>query len=328
MGRPEKISKRGGPREALLFSANAMENSRSPSIVPVCPDCRAALRWEKESIRCTQCSSEFTYENGFPDLIVGGRFEDESDPERTAYETLTNEDLSRNYLLPVFRSLFEGRPNPRLLSLGCGVGMDVDILTESGFDVYGIDCGNRTEAWPKRSHCDRLFLANGKHLPFEDQSFDMVYCGCVFPHVGVEGDSNVMRPDGWGQRSRIAAEMTRVLKPGGRILVSSPNRWFPLDLFHGRDANNTLPRWNPPTSQFLLSAGDYRQLFGSAGCNRFRALPVSGYWGFLRMKRTFRGKVLAFPVESIFRAVSTRPGSILRTSCVNPWLVMLCQKGV
>jgi SAM-dependent methyltransferase len=304
-----------------------MQAQLSPTVVPVCPHCRGKLLFTGQEISCTSCEAKFQFENGFPDLIVGGRFDDEDDPERTAYETQTNEDLTRNYFLPVFSDLFKGRKAPRLLSLGCGVGMDVDLLTNAGFDVYGIDCGNRTNAWPHRRHRDRLYLANGKHLPFDDQTFDMVYCGCVFPHVGVEGDSNIVRPDGWEERCKIASEMTRVLKPGGRILVSSPNRWFPFDLFHGRDAGNPWPRFNPPTSRFLLSAGDYRTMFQRAGCNRFTPMPVQGYWGFLRMKQSWKGRLLAMPVETVFRAVSTPVGSILRTSPINPWLVMLCQKG-
>lgn len=297
-------------------------------IVPVCPVCRGNLDWRAESIGCNGCGAEYTYEQGFPDLIVGGRFDDADDAERTAYETQTNEDLTRNYFLPVFKNLLREKPKPKLLSLGCGVGMDVDMLAAAGFDVYGIDCGNRSNAWPRRQHRDRLYLANGKNLPFADGSFDMVYCGCVFPHVGVEGDSNIVRADGWEERARIASEMTRVLKPGGRVLVSSPNRWFPLDLFHGRDPQNPYPRWNSPTSRFLLSSGDYRRLFGAAGCNTFRPMPVQGYWGFLRMKRTWKGRMMAFPVEMIFRLVSTEPGAILRPSPINPWLVMLCGKGV
>lgn len=296
-------------------------------LVPVCPQCHGVLDWSPAEITCTACRASYGYEAGFPDLIVGGRFDDEDDAERTAYETETNEDLTKNYFLPVFQQLLQKHAGARLLSLGCGVGMDIDLLSAAGFDVYGIDCGNRSNAWPKRQQRDRLYLANGKHLPFEDQSFDLVYCGCVFPHVGVEGDSNIVRPDGWQERSRIAHEMTRVLKPGGKVLVSSPNRWFPLDLFHGRDCSNPYPRWNPPTSRFLLSAGDYRRLFGDAGCNSFHPMPVQGYWGFLRMKKSAKGRLMAWPIETVFRLVSTQAGSILRTSPINPWLVMLCQKG-
>jgi SAM-dependent methyltransferase len=293
---------------------------------PVCPLCQGELDWAEATIACTRCGAAFRYENGTPDLVRGGRFDDDDDPARTEYEVLTNVNLTQNYWLPVFRRMFPEPSSARLLSLGCGVGVDIDMLAEAGFDIVGIDCGNRSRDWPKRTHRDRLFLANGKHLPFEDGWFDLVYCGCVFPHVGVVGDSNRVAPNYREERLGIAREMTRVLRPGGRVLVSSPNRWFPLDLFHGRDPSQPYPRWNPPTSPFLLSAGDYRRLFGQAGCNRFQPMPVKGYWGFLRMKRHWKGKLMAWPVETVFDVVSRDAFAWLRPSPINPWLVMLGEK--
>jgi SAM-dependent methyltransferase len=261
--------------------------------------------------------------NGFADLIVGGRFDDEADDARSSYETTSNEYLTQNYLLPTFRRRLAGISKPRILSLGCGVGIDVDLLTEEGWDMAGIDCGNRTAEWPARHHRERLYLANGKALPFEDQTFDLVYCGCVFPHVGVDGDSNRVLPNYHQERLQIATEMTRVLKPGGSIMVSSPNRAFPLDLFHGRSETQPLPRWNPPTSRFLLSAGDYRSLFTEAGCSQFELQPVNGYWGFLRKGQNWKGRMITWPVRTVFNLVSTDALKFLRGSVINPWLVMM-----
>lgn len=297
----------------------------TPAIRLVCPMCHGELIWSRTQIGCSRCNAEYSYENGIPDLIRGGRFDDEDDAERTAYETLTNDYLTSNYWLPVFQRLFP-KPGARLLSLGCGAGIDVDKLAAAGFNIAGIDCGNRSKAWPSRQHPERLCLANGRHLPYADQTFDLVYCGCVFPHVGVEGDSNRVTPRYWQDRLEIAREMTRVLRPGGKVLVSSPNRWFPLDLFHGRNPAQPYPRWNPPTSRFLLSAGDYRRLFGEAGCNRFEALPVRGYWGFLRMKQHCKGRLFAFPVETLFSLVSHSAFAWLRPSPLNPWIVILGEK--
>ena len=295
-------------------------------IRPVCPSCRGELVFSPEQILCVSCGASFSYSDGFPDLILGGRFADEDDEQRTAYETLTLTYLTENYLRPTLRRMFADTRNVKVLSLGCGVGIDIDILQKDCFDIVGIDCGNRSKDWHNRQCRDRLYLANAKHLPFENNAFNLVYCSCVFPHIGVEGDSNRVLPNYWQERLSVASEMTRVLRPGGSIIVSSPNRLFPLDLFHGRNASNPYPRWNPRSSPFLLSATDYRKLFRAAGCCAFQALPVIGYWGFLRMKQTWKGRLLATPVEAIFRAVSTSALGFLRTSPVNPWLVMLMQR--
>jgi SAM-dependent methyltransferase len=292
----------------------------------VCPLCHRDLHFSADRIICDGCETPFEYRDGFPDLIVGGRFDDQLGDVQTRYEEQSNEWLARRYLIPTLTRMMAGITRPRVLSLGCGTGVDIDLLAEHGFDIVGIDCGNRSGVWPRRSCRDRLCLANGMHLPFETNSFDAVYCGCVFPHVGVDGDSNRVTADYQEQRAAIAREMGRVLKPGGHALVSSPNRLFPLDIFHGRSPERPYPRLNPPWSPFLLSAADYRRLFAAAGCGSARLLPVKDYWGFIRMKERRAGRMLAFPVETIFSMVSKPAFRALRGSPINPWLVMSAEK--
>jgi len=300
---------------------------RSESAVRlVCPLCNGELQFAAQNITCRRCGGPFEYRDGFPDLIVGGRFDDDLGKAQTLYEEQSNDWLSRRYLIPTLEGLLAGVRRPRVLSLGCGTGVDVDLLADRGFDVVGIDCGNRSGAWPRRTHQDRLCLANGKRLPFETASFDAAYCGCVFPHVGVEGDSNRVTATYREERLTIAREIGRVLRPGGHVMVSSPNRLFPIDIFHGRSPEQPFPRLNPPWNPFLLSAGDYRRMLAQAGCDRTRLLPVKGYWGFIRMKGRFKGRLLAFPIETIFNAVSTEALRALRGSPISPWIVMAARR--
>ncbi len=292
----------------------------------VCPRCHGGLDFGTREILCTSCGAQFEYRDGFADLIVGGRFDDQLGEVQTRYEEQSNEWLAERYLIPTLVGMLAGMTRPRVLSLGCGTGVDIDRLSRRGFDIVGIDCGNRTSVWPRREQRERLCLANGMHLPFETGSFDAVYCGCVFPHVGVDGDSHHVTADYHEQRAAIAREMGRVLKRGGHAIVSSPNRLFPVDLFHGRSPDQPFPRLNPPWSPFLLSAGDYRRLFAAAGCRQSRLLPVKDYWGFIRMKQKRSGRLLAWPVETVFSLVSTPALRMLRGSPISPWLVMAAEK--
>ena len=288
----------------------------------VCPVCHAELEKLDDGLRCQSCDQNYPLENGFPDLIVGGRFDDPDDPDLASYEEECNEDTTRNFWVPTISQLVGSNDQPQVLSMGCGTGVDVDIMVDAGFGAVGVDCGNRTKVWPRRRQHNRLFLANGKNLPLENESFDVAFCGCVFPHVGVVGDSYTVSPTYHQDRLQLAQEMTRVVRPGGKIVVASPNRLFPADLFHGREAGSYKVRPYWPGDPFLLSANDYRDLFLEAGCSEATALPVENYWGFIRAKNSLKGQVFRLPVRTAFWLASREPLRFLRNSPLNPWIVV------
>lgn len=60
--------------------------------------------------------------------------------------------------------------------------------------------------------------ADGRSLPFADDSFDFVHSSAVIEHVGA-----------FEQQVRFLRECTRVARKG--VFVTTPNRWFPVE-FH------------------------------------------------------------------------------------------------
>lgn len=292
----------------------------------VCPTCHAELEKLVDGLRCDTCDQHYPLEGGFPDLIVGGRFDDPDDPELASYEEECNEDTTTNFWVPTIRREVSDQTNPRVLSMGCGTGVDVDIMVDQGFGAVGVDCGNRTKVWPRRKQQDRLFLANGKNLPLQNESFDVAFCGCVFPHVGVVGDSYTVSPTYHEDRLQLAKEMTRVVRPGGKIIVASPNRLFPFDLFHGREEGSYKVRPYWPGDPFLLSAGDYRDLFQEAGCRDAKTLPVENYWGFIRAKNSLKGQIFRLPVRLAFWLASREATKFLRNTPANPWIIVSIEK--
>jgi SAM-dependent methyltransferase len=297
-------------------------------VAVVCPLCRTrTLDRRGGTIVCGACGRKFAIRDGFADLIVGDRFEDRTSDAVLRSEEASSRDTVLNYWIPLFDRLWPGRsPPPRILSVGCGVGVDVDTLASHGFDSVGIDSGSRTRSWTKRREPDRLVMANGAKLPFEDGTFDAVFCGCVYPHVGVVGDSVHVAPTYRTDRLALATEMVRVLKEGGRIFASGANRRCPIDLFHGREPGEYVLRANPPWSSFLLAVGDYRRLFEAAGAVNARALPVHGYWGFLSSRTTRKGRLLSLPVRAVFRLLSNPVLACLRGSIIDPWIVIAAEK--
>jgi SAM-dependent methyltransferase len=291
----------------------------------VCPRCHGTLQVGERSYGCAACGARFPVDSGMPDLIVGDRYDDDTPDCALCNEETTNRDTARRYWSPMLWRVFGRQQGVRILSLGCGVGADVDTLVTLGWDAYGADNGKRASHWrTRRTYPERLFLANGKSMPFPAESFDLIFCGCVFPHVGVIGTTFDTTPDFHEQRCDLVREIARVLKPGGSFIGCNPNRFFPLDIFHGHQAGKPVLRPTMPWHRLLLSKGDYARMFGLYGRFAARALPNANYWSFTNSRRTLKGRLLAAPVQGLFQIVSKI--RVLRASPLNPWLVVQVTK--
>ncbi len=126
----------------------------------------------------------------------------------------------------------ELRAGERVLDVGCGSGTAALVAARRYCQVTGIDyVTSLLDRARMRAAADGLeaeFLeADAQDLPFEDDSFD-----AVLSVYGVQ-----FAPD----QQRAARELTRVTRPGGRIILASP-------LTHGwsGDFFAVHARHNPP----------------------------------------------------------------------------------
>jgi SAM-dependent methyltransferase len=258
---------------------------------------------------CEACGRHFHCASEVWDLLIGERFDDEACECMWCNEEDTGHHLVANYLAPELRRRFPDRDpaSLRVLSIGCGVGSDVEALNELGFAARGIDAGNRSAYWARRKRPHTYFLANAKNLPFADGYFDVVMMGCVLPHIGVGDDTYVTRPGAAAERQQAADEMLRVTASGGALVLSSPNRRCPID---------------------FLSVDDYARLLHlGRATTSVEVLPLRGYWGFYSSSRYLLGRILQIPVRWYFNEFMswqwTKP---LRATALNPWLILYFRK--
>ena len=131
-------------------------------------------------------------------------------------------DHSRQVLADHYAARLRPR---RVMDLGCGAGDSVDLFRalDPGVEWVGVDVEESAEV-SGRTRADAEFVTfDGEHLPFEDASFDLVYCKQVLEHVE--------RPH------ELVREVARVLQPGGSFAGSTSQ----LEAFHSRSIFNWTP---------------------------------------------------------------------------------------
>src|ERR1700737_1383843 len=128
----------------------------------------------------------------------------------------TSKSLKRAEILERYATL----RGSKLLEIGSGFGTNVAVWTLNySIDGYGVEPSTQGfdggHVASKRLLAangidqERIIDAVGEHLPFPDQSFDIVYSANVLEHTN--------EPD------RVLAEAVRVLRPGGILHMEVPN---------------------------------------------------------------------------------------------------------
>lgn len=100
------------------------------------------------------------------------------------------------------------RPGAKLLEIGCGSGRQLEFLRQLGWQVEGLDLDSVAV---KAASARGLTVHSGslKEQNFADRSFDVVVSSHVIEHVHDPVD--------------LLRECRRILRPGGRLVVITPN---------------------------------------------------------------------------------------------------------
>jgi len=183
--------------------------------------------------------------------------------------------------LPVWRRLLRcALPHirgPRVLEVSFGTGW---LMTQyaRGVEAHGVDLNRRMLAIAARNLERAGVRAELRHadveaLPYPDAHFDTVV--------------NTMSFSGYPDGSRAIAELSRVLRPGGRIVMLDVN--FPRD--GNRVGTALVEMWK--RSGDLIR--DMHALFGEAGLDA--SDEEVGGWGSVHLYLAARGTAGIGPVE-------------------------------
>ena len=115
-----------------------------------------------------------------------------------------------------------------LLDVPCGYGRHAIPLARAGYRVTGVDSSPTLLAEARRRSGDdqppELVEADYRELPFADESFDAALN--LFTSLGFYGDEEDVK---------ALAEIGRVLRPAGRLVIEIMHRDRLVHAFHGQD---------------------------------------------------------------------------------------------
>lgn len=175
-----------------------------------------------------------------------------------------------------------GGNRPRLLKTDlfdevAGRGI-VGELDARGWAVTGIDVSPVIVAEAAARHADlEAVTADVRSLPFRDGSFDAVFSGSTLDHFESVADIGI-----------ALRELARVLRPGGRLVLTLDNPGNPLIWLRNGPLSRILPRLGivpyqvgatlsrRPLADALLGAGfEIRQMTAALHCPRVLAVGVA-----------------------------------------------------
>ena len=183
------------------------------------------------------------------------------------------DDIGANRLLDTFRVFSESYTGGPVLEIGSWPGDFAVCLKRLGYDISGIDIDPARAAdrfARERIRVERCDVERDA-LPFRDQSFEYIFLTEVIEHL-------------YADPLYALAELRRVLRPGGRMLVSTPNltRWenrvlfalgrplifldSPLEAFSTKAAvghMGHLRLFSPPELRAMLTETGFRYCHGT-----------------------------------------------------------------
>lgn len=155
--------------------------------------------------------------------------------------------VKAQYIKRLLAEHFDDIKHIRLLDVGCGVGNYHPYLVDDVGAISGVDVSAACiqTARDRNSGVD-YSVYDGHSLPYDDASFDFAYTICVMHHVP---------PEQW---PAFAAELRRVVRPGGMVAVFEHNPYNPL-------TRRAVSSCEFDKDAVLLTAGQVDELLRGAG---------------------------------------------------------------
>ncbi|MBI2857784.1 MAG: class I SAM-dependent methyltransferase [Chloroflexi bacterium] len=149
-------------------------------------------------------------------------------------------------------------PGARVLDVGCSGSVFPVELASLGYQVWGLDMGDYRITHPNF----RFIRGDISRLPFPDEFFDAITAISTIEHIGLVRYGELADEH---KDSRAVKELSRTLKPGGRLLITVPfgnggvARWKGVSLHRAYDwpsLSGILSGLEIVEARFFIRQGD------------------------------------------------------------------------
>ena len=299
-----------------------------------CPRCHGSLQHQPDSYQCPACSRGFPVVDGTPSFLTdeaaskdmnafwdaGWKKRSTEDQHAYLQDGAIDQRRCREHKAeyerldhPMLRAI--PKPGETVLNIGCGLGEGPMFTLLGARDYIGVDfsfTAAHATGGLIRKLGSRGFTvqANAEMLPIASDSIDIVYsCGVLHHTPSTE---------------KTLEEVLRVMKPGGKAVISLYSTWSPTflllrllgtvkSLIDGKGkgwyefsecAWDTEGQQNPWTKTY--STGELQEIFRSLKVDHLRIFKHGFAWGNnipklgKHIDRTRVGQASCMPLQKLF----------------------------
>lgn len=213
-----------------------------------------------------------------------------------SYDVFTPDSSAR--LIETCLRLIRIERGARVADLGCGSGVFTNLLHQASYDCVGLDISPKLIAIGQAKYPDIEFVEGDvERLPFPDASLDGVLLSGLVHHL----------PD----PSRCAAELFRVLRPGGRFVAFDPNRMNPFMWLYRDRSSPFYSSVGVTENERPVLAREAAEVFRRAGFTvgtdylsnlRYRYVASAKVRWLLPIYNVIEGALFALPFMKPFRS--------------------------
>lgn len=166
----------------------------------VCPSCKSNFtleisqtkknRVKEGTLSCTNCSNKYEIINFIPRFVTNEEYVSSFGDEWHLFKDVKNTrpDMSKDEMSKYLNLNKEDIENKHILEIGCGAGPYLDISAKEykAKHIIGVDLSRAVDAaYENVGELENVTIiqANLFHLPFKEESFDLIYSLGVLHHT-------------------------------------------------------------------------------------------------------------------------------------------------